>query len=159
MDIVKYGLIAVLAVMLMVVWLKKPRVEYKETIVERIDTLTIEKPVPQYVYIKSYEFFETVKDSLIYIHDTDSVYIPIPIEVKEYRDSSYFCRISGYHPNLEQLYIYQKTIEHTIERTIKQKPFLTFGVGVSFGYNPITRQFEPIVGANITIPLYSIYIR
>ena len=158
-DILKYSIIAILSVLLIVLWLKKPKEIIKETVTERTDTIYIEKPVPTFITLKDYAFFEFPKDSLIYVTDTDTVLIPIPIEEKVYEDSTYYCRISGYNANLEELKVYQKTIEHTIEKTIKQKPLLSIGPSASIGYDPINKKLSTTVGFSIILPIWSYYLK
>lgn len=156
-DITKYVIIGVLSILLIVLWLKKPKEVIKETITERTDTVYFEKPVPTFITLKDYAFFEFPKDSLIYVTDTDTVLIPIPIEEKVYEDSTYYCRISGYNANLEELKVYQKTIEHTIEKTVYKKPILSIGPSVSLGFDPISKSFNSTVGFSVIIPIWSWY--
>lgn len=43
----------------------------------------------------------------------DSIYIPVPIERKEYRTEDYRAVISGWHPRLESMEVYRQTIIST----------------------------------------------
>lgn len=134
-----------------------PKIETKEKIVEKVKTITVKEPVPVNTYITKPILIPLETEKLVVKNDT--TYIVLEKEVKEFRDSLYYCRISGYQPKLEQLDIYQKTIEHTKEITKYKRPLVSFGVGVSAGYSPIYKNVDVIAGVNITIPLYSIYIR
>lgn len=158
-DMLKYAVIGILTILLIVLWLKKPKEVIKETITQRIDTIYFEKPVPKYIYQKEYIFFEVPKDSIIYVTDKDTVLIPVPIEEKIYEDSTYYCRISGYNANLEELKVYQKTIEHTIENTVFKKPMVSLSLGVTAGYSPIYNNFDVVAGFTISIPIYSLYLK
>lgn len=110
------------------------------------DTVKIEKPV--------------AKDSIIYkyiaqyfpVHDTtlihDSVLVDVPIERKVYQeDSTYYAVVSGpaieeYHPSLDTLKVFRKTItiEKTRNVTISQPykwtlgPFISQEVGLGDYY-------------------------
>ena len=46
---------------------------------------------------------------VVQLHDTTEIYVPIAIERKEYRDSSYFAVVSGWHPSLDYIETYTKT--------------------------------------------------
>ena len=127
-----------------------------ETVIERVtDTLTIVKPVPTFVTLKSYEFFEfvdtavVVKDSLVYVH--------IPIEQKVYEGDTYRAVVSGFKPSLDSIETY-KTTEYITNTVIKrERPIVSFGLGVNFGYNPVTKQWDATIGGSVIIPIYSIY--
>ena len=91
------------------------------------DTLTIEKPVYRYSYIHDTirTYFQTV------CHDT--VLVDVPIERKVYaEDSLYRAVVSGWHPQLDSLWIYPKTTEITITNTVRIPP-PKFSLGVTAG--------------------------
>ena len=131
------------------------QIETKETIVERVKTITIKEPVPVTTYLSKPILipFETEK----IVVQNDTTFIILDREVKEYRDTNYYCRISGYQPVLEQLDIYQKTVEHTITNNIYKKPIVSIGPSISLGYDPVNKTLSPTVGISVVIPLYSIY--
>lgn len=141
----------------MIYLFQNPKVEYKEKVVEKTRTITINNPVPVNTYISKPVLipFETEK----VIVQNDTTYIVLDREVKEYRDSTYYARISGYDPKLEQLDIYQKTIEKTIEKTIYKKPMVTLSLGATAGYSPIYNNFDAVAGFTIAIPIYSWYFK
>ena len=128
-----------------------------ETIVEhRTDTLKQWYPVTKYVTIKDFEFFEFPKDSIIYIGKTDTVAVPIPIEQRTYTDdSTYFCKVSGYHPTLDYIETYQKTV--TVTNTIERKPIVCIGPSVSMGYDFGTKTYNTTVGISVVIPIFTWY--
>lgn len=129
--------------------------EYKEKVVEKTRTITINNPIPVNTYISRPLLipFETEK----VIVQNDATYIVLDREVKEYRDSTYYARISGYDPQLEQIDIFQKTIEITKEKTLYKKPILSIGPSASIGYDPINKKLSTTVGFSIILPLYSWY--
>lgn len=134
-----------------------PQIETKEKIVEKVKTITIKEPVPVTTYLSKPMLipFETEK----VVIQNDTTYIVLDREVKEYRDTNYYCRISGYQPVLEQLDIYQKTIEHTITNNIYKKPLVSLSVGITAGYSPIHNNFDVVAGVTLSIPLYSWYFK
>ena len=81
---------------------------------------TIPFPVPVY------EGTDTVRDTL---------FIPVPIEQKEYRTDDYHAIISGYRPRLELMEVFRK--ERTVTVTSEPKRWglgLQAGVGVPTGW-------------------------
>lgn len=135
---------------------REPKVIEKVIVEERVDTLKIIKPVPSYVTLKDYVFFDFPVDSIVYVHDTDTVQIPIPIEEKTFTDdSTYKCVISGFHTNLDYIEVYNKTT--TITNNVIKKPILVLGPSVSIGYDPFNKSFGSSLGISIVIPVYSVY--
>ena len=124
-------------------------------VVERIDTVIIEKPVPYKV---------TITDT-IYVNgnlngnlgnldgNLQGGYLFVQ-EVKEYGDSTYYARISGINAYLEEIRVYPKgTIKYitTIEK-VYQKP-KKWGLGISAGYCFTNNSFKPYVGVGVTYDL------
>jgi hypothetical protein len=94
------------------------------------DTITREMPV----YITNTRVrteYVPVRDTLR-LHDT--LFVPITIEKRVYKDSLYRAEISGYKPSLDKIEIYQHS--HTIKEV--QTIFVTerkrWGLGVQVGY-------------------------
>lgn len=96
----------------------------KDTIVVR-DTHIVERPV----YIRK----KITDTMLVAVTDTlrlrDTLYVPIPKEVKVYANEDYYAEVSGYQPSLDYLEIYSKqtTITQT-ERRKEKKNRLAFGI-------------------------------
>lgn len=135
--------------------LKKPKV-VTETIIEKVtDTIVSIKPVPCTTYVTKTITKEIpiekviIKDSIVYVN--------LEKEVKEYRDTNYYAKVSGIDPNLDYIETYNTTTTITNTTTIYKKPLITFGVGVTAGYSPIYNKFDAVVGVTATIPIYSIY--
>ena len=113
---------------------KREIIEVRDTVTKietYRDTITIVKPVP----VK-----ETVHDSiLVPVVDTmcirDTVYISLPMERKEYRDSDYVAVVTGYRPELESISVFPitKVVTQTITIHDKSKP-KPWGVGVQVGF-------------------------
>lgn len=121
-----------------------------EKIIERVtdtlvvrDTVVAYKPVPYNVYVVDTIWYEVP----IYA-GRDTVFVPLPREVKEYRDSSYRAVISGFRPSLDTMEVYPKTmIITTTERIIEPSPRLGWGIqaGVGVGSGGLT----PYVGVGV----------
>lgn len=124
-------LVGVLAVAALWGWFrlreKQPPVHLRDTLIVR-DTVRDSVPKPMLVRFDHYDTFP------IYIRDVDtlrlrdSIYIPVPIERREYRTDDYRAVISGWHPRLELMEVYRQT--QTIIATPKAK---RWGLGVQAG--------------------------
>ena len=126
-----------------------------ESDVPVIDTViqidTVRDTVPHTVIVR-FDYWDTLYIPLLIDSGiVDSVPFAIPIEKKEYRTENYHAVISGYKPELELIEVFQKT--HTITVTPKSKRWV-LSTGVSMGYNPFTRRFEPTIGVNVGIRLW-----
>lgn len=159
-NLITYILLAlVLLLGAQLIYLTKHPVKVTETVVEhRTDTLKFWYPVTKYVTLKDFEFFEFPRDSIIETYKRDTVAVPIPIEQRTYTDdSTYFCKISGYHPTLDYIETYNHTT--TITNTIQRKPIISIGPSISLGYDPVNKTLSPTVGISVVIPLYNIYLK
>lgn len=111
----------------------------------KADTEYIDKPVPYEVKPSGVEMWpigtlaqlKAKLDSLSAVTpDTAYVEIPVPIETKLYQDSTYRAQVSGWHPSLDWLEVYQKTayITNYVDRPVEYKESMSaFGeAGASF---------------------------
>lgn len=124
--------------------IEKEVIQIKDTItITQTDTITIIKPKTVYKYID-----KIVKDTL---YNTDSVLVPVdvPIETKVYQDSSYRAVISGYKPELDSIYIFNRNqIQYINKTTYKTKKWnVSPSVGVGYGF--YHRKFDMYVGFSI----------
>lgn len=69
------------------------------------DTLTVELPVPVLIEVVDTVLVPCV--DIVTIRDT--VYAPLPVERREYRDSSYRAVVSGFRPSLDLIEVYPVT--------------------------------------------------
>lgn len=93
------------------------KVEVVRTVTKvETDTLVQYYPMPKLVWFKG---------DTIHVRDTI-----LMIEVKEYADSNYRVRISGYRPNLEFIEVYNTNTVSTITEREKKK---RWGLGVTAG--------------------------
>ena len=160
MNRTSWLVILVLAVIAVAGWwlyldLRKRPVDVVTKVETRVDTIRVEKPVPVFTKLVSYKFFDFPVESVVY---RDSlVEVPIPIEKKIYQDSTYYVEVSGFHPNLEHIEIYNRSTTITQTHVVKQRPIVSFGIGASAIWNPVTHQFDWGIGGSVIIPLWSWY--
>lgn len=110
----------------------------------KIDTIKIEKPVPEVAYVTN-TVRVPVRDT-IRIHDT--VYMQLPKVVKVYSDSTYKAQISGFHPELDWIEVYPRleTEVVTVARNERKKHF---SISVNAGYGLCRDGLSPYFGLGI----------
>lgn len=161
-TIAKYAVTAVVGIVigaLLAVLLMRGEADGKVDVTTKIsyDTIPYYMPVPVDSYVTRYETVrlpavrDTLRDSLIY-KDTlvhDSVNVIVPITQKIYKDSTYTAYVSGFHPELDSIKLYQKTT------TITEKP-ARWGVGLVGGYGYGTKGFTSFLGVAVYYRLFEI---
>ena len=122
----------------------------KETITEivKTDTLTIVR-VDTIVRLQPQPYKVEVKDT-IYIDkicQTGQIFVH---EIKEYKDSTYYARISGINAFLEEIRVYPKTTTKYIINTEKvyQKP-KKWGIGPQFGFGYANNKLQTYIGIGL----------
>lgn len=127
----------------------KPTEIIKTDTITKVDTLVIEKPVPDTVYIK-----EIITDT---VYSTDSVLVEVqlPIESKTYTDdSTYIATISGFKANLDNIKVFPVTttiqVEKVQEIALKQSR-INHSVQVGVGYGLTSKSITPYIGYGISI--------
>ena len=127
-----------------------------DTIVLR-DTIRIPAPRPISVVTQG-TILLALQDALIAtpdtLHSRDTIYVQLPREVKTYGDSSYRAVVSGFHPSLDEIEIYQRTKVVTDTRVIRSSPWVTIGPSVGVGIATDGRVY-PFLGVSATISLWS----
>ena len=113
----------------------------RDTITEvHIDTFTAYKPLPYKV---------TVKDT-IRIADT-LVGTTLVQEVKEYKDSTYYARISGINAYLEEIKVYPKTITQYINtKEYVYIPPKKWSIGIQGGIGITPKGLQPYLGVGVS---------
>lgn len=148
----------------LLVWL---HIEYREardsgpTVITetRIDTVYIDKPQPIRQIITRIDtcYLPIVKYDTVIIRKSDTIAVAIPIEKKEYGDSTYRAIISGYRPNLDYIEIYsqtQKITAITLQPVGKSDKFTPFSVHLGAGVAATPKGLQPAVTLSIGIDLY-----
>lgn len=114
----------------------------------RHDTIRIESP-PEIRRIK------TTDTLILPITDTlrvrDTIYLVLNRQIKEYRDSLFYARVSGYDPTLDFIEVYPKTMVISKTETTTQNPSpWRYGVTVGLDYGMMWGKYiTPNVGAEI----------
>lgn len=94
---------------------------------------------------------EKVTDTIHVKAGTDSV-IKLPITQRYYSTDEYQAWVSGYKPNLDSIYTFNKVVTKTITNT-ETKPVYpkTTDVFLDAGCNYINNKFAPFVGASLKL--------
>lgn len=118
-----------------------------DTLVVR-DTVRIDRPV--------YVTRRIVDTMLVAVCDTvrtsDTLYVQLPREQKEYADSTYHAWVSGYRPQLDSIHVVQRT--EYVTNTVREKT-RHWHIGVQGGYGYGINGFTPYVGIGLTYSLIS----
>lgn len=150
----------------------KPYATEPDTIVVR-DTIVKTKPKEVVKYIVKYDTLKiainAIPDALKAAADTltigtenkplsaqetanlDSIEICLPIEQKEYRDSTYQAWISGYHAKLDSIKIFNQNNIIIKQPASKNKLRLHFTPSVGFGYGIYHHQLDCFAGVSISL--------
>lgn len=131
--------------------------------VTRIDTVFYERPQPvgisdRLVRVNVPRLLFAPADTVVRVvgavPGADSVRMDIEVRTLEYRDSTYYARVSGpvvgsLAPRLEWIETYDRTVTQTV--TKRSRFAVTAGVGV--GYTP--QGLQPTVGIQAGVVLWS----
>ena len=114
------------------------KVEVVRTVTKvETDTLVQYYPMPRIVWLNG--------DT---IHVTDTI---LMVEVKEYADTNYRVRISGYRPNLDIIEVYKTNTVSTITEREKKK---RWGLGVTAGYGLSRDGLSPGIMVGLTYNIW-----
>lgn len=152
------SLAGIVAILVAGVWLLKPESHSQEAPQETritydtiVDTITYYHPVPKdsavvrYVYVKLPAKGDSIKH--------DSIYVEVPIEQKEYRDSTYTAWVSGYKASLDSIQLYPRTVVQSI--TVTESKQRCFGVGVIGGVGWDGQSAAPYIGIGVSYNLWT----
>ena len=152
MKLLYYLIIAALALLLII-----SRRNDASSVNKDADTITITNTVRKIqvdtMYILSPQPYLAWIDNSDTIHASDTCYHLR--EYKEYRDSSYYAKISGVAPRLDEIRVYPRTIYQTeyIYRHIVQKN-KRWGLGLSAGYGIGRNGLSPILAVTVNYNLF-----
>lgn len=110
-------------------------------IVQKIDTIVKLQPQPYKVVVK-----DTIRLRDTIIIGGQTLYH----EIKEYKDSTYYARISGINAFLEEIRVYPKTITKYITTTeyVREKQ-KKWGLGPQVGVGVVDNRIHPYIGIGI----------
>ena len=128
-----------------------------------IDTVFYERPQPvnfsdRLVQVNVPKLLFAPADTVVRVveaaNGADSVQMEVPVRTVEYRDSTYYARVSGpvigdLAPRLDWIETYNRTITRTV--TKRNRFAVTAGVGV--GYTP--QGLQPTIGVQAGVVLWS----
>lgn len=138
------------------------------TVIERqtrIDTVFYAKPEPIRVDVGHrtvtvprllFAPADTVVQTVVIAENRDSVTLSVPVERREYRDSTYRAVVSGavigdIRPSLDFIETYNRTTVTTVQISERRKYFaVTAGIGA--GYTP--QGLQPFVGVSVGVVLW-----
>lgn len=114
-------------------------------VVTRVDVDTM--------YILSPQAYIAWIDDSDTIHTSDTCYHLR--EYKEYQDSSYYAKVSGVSPRLDEIRVYPRTIYQTkyVYRDITQRP-KRWGLGLSAGYGVGKNGLTPVLAVTVNYNLW-----
>lgn len=116
--------------------------------VYKVDTITIDRPVPQYKYIN-----KVVTDTL-YSVDSIKVQVSVPISTTVYNDSSYRAVVSGYKTSLDTVQVYPIHTITTITNTIVRQKRWCIGVQAGAGWGIYSKQPDIFLGVGVSYRLF-----
>lgn len=112
------------------------------------DTVLVDRPVPVEVRLTD-TMLVAVTDT---IRLSDTVYLRLPREIKQYEDSLYRAQVSGYRPELDWIEVYPQT--EVVTRNIFVDSRKRWGVGLQAGYGAYFRdghmRLAPYLGVGIS---------
>jgi hypothetical protein len=122
----------------------EPKIIRDTTLITQIDTQYFPKPVPYKVEVR-----DTVYIDNSFQNDED--WKVLAQEVKEYRDSTYYARVSGINAFLEHIEVYPRTTTKYITtiKYVREKP-KKWGIGVIGGYGIGSSGLQPYIGFAIS---------
>ena len=130
MRTLPWMLVALLAILAAIGWLRPrktlPAEVVRDTLVVH-DTLRDTVPRPVLVRLDHWDTLRVAVRQADTLRDT--LYVPLPIESKEYRTDDYRAVVSGYRPRLDLMEVYRKT--RTVTVTPKPK---RWGIGPTAGF-------------------------
>ena len=152
MKLLYYLIIAALALLLII-----SRRNDASSVNKDADTITITNTVRKIqvdtMYILSPQPYLAWIDNSDTIHASDTCWHLR--EYKEYQDTSYYAKVSGVAPRLDEIRVYPRTIYQTeyIYRDITQKP-KRWGIGLSAGYGVGKNGLTPVLAVTVNYNLW-----
>lgn len=104
------------------------------------ETIPIYIPVPSPV---------TMPDSgTLDLNDSIEVQAVLPLSQKEYKDEKYHLWISGVHPRLDSINVYERT------NTVIPPKFRRWGLGITAGYGMTRTGLSPTISIGVTYRIW-----
>jgi hypothetical protein len=110
--------------------------------ITRVDTITIVKPQPYKVVVRDtivVNSFQNSQDWKVLVQ-----------EIKEYKDSTYYARISGINAYLEEIRVYPKTITQYVNtKEYIYVPPKKWSIGIQGGIGITPKGLQPYIGFGV----------
>lgn len=110
--------------------------------ITRVDTITIVKPQPYKVVVRDtvvVNSFQNTQDWKVLVQ-----------EVKEYKDSTYYAKISGINAYLEEIRVYPKTITQYVNtKEYIYIPPKKWSIGIQGGVGVTPKGLQPYIGFGV----------
>jgi hypothetical protein len=117
----------------------------------RIDTITQVLPEPYKVVVRDTIYINDNINGNINDNINGNIFVQ---EVKEYKDSTYYAKISGINAYLEEIRVYPRTEYKYINTTeIRREKPQKLGIGIQAGYGAGKNGIQPYVGVGIQYDL------
>lgn len=117
------------------------------TKVMRVDTLVVRDTI-RFCNPAEIRYEKLTEDLILPKVDTlilrDTFYLVVNKEVKEYRDSLYYIKVSGYQPNLDYVEVYPRTTTISKTETVTQPVTKRHGLALGFEANYSYAPYIPI---------------
>lgn len=125
-----------------------------EKIVHHTDTLIVRDSIRIDHFI---EVAKKVTDSIFVavadtVRITDTLYMALGRETKEYSSEHFRAQVSGFSPSLDWIDIFPETKTITNTTILKEKP-KRWGIGIQAGYGISTNGLSPYIGIGISYDL------
>lgn len=145
-----------------VLWNRAGPEEEVEKVITTYDTIPYRQPVPvdsvvlRYVTeklpvadqpSKPIASYEAAVDSAVCQSPKDSAEVVIPITQKIYEDSTFRAYVSGFHPALDSIQIFQRKETIYIRSPTKNK---RWGIGIQAGFGLTPHRVQPYIGIGIS---------
>lgn len=123
------------------------------------DTIKIRHPIAVDSLVVRYKTVKLpIADTIrVVVSDTlirDSIVVDLPIEQKEYSDSTYHAWISGFHPSLDSIEVYNKTVRVEPTTVVSHKRW-NLGVQAGVGYTPGSNTVSPYIGVGVSYSIFA----
>ena len=123
----------------------------RDTVIDvQIDTQYFPKPVPYKVEIKDTVYLpnnESIESGCQNKHAQGTLFVQ---EIKEYKDSTYYAKISGINAYLEEIRVYPKTIIQYINTNeYIYIPPKKWSIGIQGGIGITPKGLQPYIGFGV----------
>ena len=130
--------------------------QLKDSESAKLDTLTVRDTIYVRDTVKVSNpkiMWRKITDTIL-VHVTDSIFIPLPFEVKKYSNGkTYTAWVSGINPNLDSIHVYNNVVYTNTTNTVHVKEIeRKWKTYLFVGCNTQSDMFYPSMGITFTSP-------